>query len=316
MLKRHGWRRVAKGVIVGVGAAAGLLGAFTAPAQAATGAPKAVTSYSFTSADGDYIGQGGSGSYTAPDATVAVGGTAASLVVRVQSGSDDWTADLAAPRGDVLRPGVYRDAERAPFRTGRAPGLDVSGDGRGCNEVYGQFTINQIATDDSGAVTLLDASFTQHCESATAPALKGTVKFNAFPLSYHFASDPGDWVGGGVTKTYTNSTTVFGFTGAPNGFGYSVSGLRDNWTVSFSDVSGAPLVAGRTYTTTRFGDADHARLDVGGDGRGCNESSGTLTVTKLSTDPATGNITSLAATFTQHCENGTPALNGTIHYFA
>jgi hypothetical protein len=316
MLKRQWWRRAAHGAIVGVGAVVGLLGTFVAPAQAATGVPKAVTSYTYTSTAGDYIGQGLTGSYTPPGASITLRGSAASVRVLVQSGTVRWEADLAAPQGDVLKPGVYRDAERAGFATGRAPGLDVFGDGRGCNEVYGQFTVNQIATDDSGAVTLLDASFTQHCESASAPPLKGTVKFNAFPLSYHFASDAGDWIGQGATRTYTNSTSVFGLTGAPNGFTYTVSGLRDWWNVRFSDTTGAPLVVGTTYTTTRSGEAGHAMLDVDGDGRGCDSSTGTLTLTRLATDPATGAVTALAATFTQHCEDGTPALHGTIHYFA
>ena len=72
-----------------------------------------------------------------------VSGTAGFLTVSVTSGAEWWHIDLAAPRGETLRPGVYHDAERAAFRTGRAPGLDVSGDGRGCNEVYGEFAVDQ-----------------------------------------------------------------------------------------------------------------------------------------------------------------------------
>lgn len=316
MRKRQGWRRAVMGGVVGAGAVIGLLGAGVAPAQAATGTPAPVSSYKFTSAAGDYIGQGGTGSYVAPAATVNVGGTGASLVVDVSTATDDWAIDLAAPIGDVLRPGVYHDAERAPFRTGRSPGLDVSGEGRGCNEVYGQFSVNQIKTDPTtGAVTLLDATFTQHCESATAPALTGTVKYQAYPLSYGFTSDAGDYIGGGASVTYTGATSTFTLSGTTSRFQYGVSGKRDDWTALVAPPAGQTFAAGQTYQTTRMGDGGTAELDVFGDGRGCNTSTGDLTISKLAADPD-GTITALAATFTQHCEGGTPALHGTIHYYA
>lgn len=314
MYARFGGRWAARGLLTGLLASVGLLGALITPAQAAT-APVAATSYQFTSTAGDYIGQGRTASYSAPTAGITVGGTGADLTLRVSGGGDDWSIELAAPRGDTLRPGVYRDAERAPFRTGRAPGLNVDGDGRGCNEVYGQFTVNQIATDTAGAVTLLDATFTQNCEQASAPALKGTVKYHAYPLSYAYTSDAGDYIGGGKSNSYTGSTSTFVLSGAPNGITYGVSGKRDDWSVRFTAPAGQKLVAGTTYQATRMGDGGTAVLDVTGDGRGCNTSTSTFTVTKLGTDAA-GNVNAIAATFVQHCDGGTPALRGTIHYNA
>jgi hypothetical protein len=41
---------------------------------------------------------------------------------------------------------------------------------------------------------------------------------------------------------------------------------------------------------------------------------GTLNITAITFD-AQGNVTSLSATFEQHCEGQTPALKGTIHYY-
>jgi hypothetical protein len=316
MFKRQGRRRALLGIAVGVGAVVGLLGAGVAPAQADAGAPLPVTSYAFTSAAGDPIGGGAKATYKAPDSSVTLSGTAASVVLSVRSGDDNWTVDLAAPRGDVLRPGVYQNAERASFRTGRSPGLDVYGDGRGCNDVYGQFSVNQIATDPAtGAVTLLDATFTQHCDSAAAPALKGTVKYQALPLSYAFTSDAGDYIGGGRSVTYTGSTSTFDLSGTASRLGYDISGKRDDWDAIIAAPTGGQLTAGQTYTTTRSGDATDAGLDVYGDGAGCNTSTGELTVTKLVTD-SSGAVTNFAATFVQHCEGGTPALHGTIHYYA
>ncbi len=169
--------------------------------------------YQYTSDSGDYIGGGGAKRYTPANATISVSGTAAFLTVSVRNDTDWWSIDLAAPKGEKLHRGMYYDAERAAFRTGSAPGLDVSGNHRGCNEIYGSFAINQIATNASGKVIMLDATFTQHCESPTAPALKGRVMFNAQPLSYAVKSDPGDYIGGGIVKTYFGATSTFSLQG-------------------------------------------------------------------------------------------------------
>ncbi|MFB7497027.1 hypothetical protein ACFC09_20475 [Streptomyces sp. NPDC056161] len=315
MRTRTGWRRTLVGVLTGLTATFGLTAALTEPAAAATGTPAAVTKYSYTSAAGDYIGQGQTASYTPGTATINAGGTAAYVRFRVQTDTTWWDVELAAPQGEELHPGVYRNAERAAFRTGRAPGLDVSGDGRGCNEVYGQFSINQIETDDSGAITVLDAGYTQHCEGATAPALKGVVKYRAFPLSYGYTSDSGDYIGQGAAKNFTGSTSTFSLSGNAGGVSYNVSGNREYWTARLSAPSGEQLEAGRTYQAERFNGAGVAGLDVYGSGRGCNQVSGEFTVTKLALD-TDGSVKALAATFVQHCEGVDAALHGTIHYYA
>ncbi|MEU7583892.1 hypothetical protein AB0B50_40655 [Streptomyces sp. NPDC041068] len=306
-------RQRVRRALVGLAAAAGLFAA-AVPAQAAAGDPVATTSYAYTSAAGDYIGQGKSATYKAPTDTIKLSGTAEFLNVEVSTPDISWSIDLAAPRGEKLHPGVYRNAERAAFRTGRAPGLDVGGDGRGCNEVYGQFSVNQIETDDSGNVTLLDATFTQNCEGATA-ALKGTVKYKAYPLSYRYASDAGDYIGQGKTNSYTGSTSTFEAYGSASFLRYSVSGKRDDWSVVLAAPEGQKLEIGKTYQASRSGEGGLGQLDAGGNARGCNTTEGEFKVTKLALD-ASGAPKAFAATFTQHCEGATPALRGTIHYYA
>lgn len=54
--------------------------------------------------------------------------------------------------------------------------------------------------------------------------------------------------------------------------------------------------------------------NVGGDGRGCNTLSGELTTDEITW--GTNAITHLAATFEQHCEQGTPAIRGRVVYDA
>ena len=285
----------------------------TLVAAGATSLASAETSYQYRSQPGDYIGGGQSNSYSAQNSSINISGTAVYLVFSVTTATEFWYVTLAAPSGEELHPGTYYNAERAAFRTGRSPGLDVYGDGRGCNQVYGTFAINQIRTNASGNITLLDASFSQQCESPTAPFLYGSVKYNARPLNYSFVSDPGDYVGGGVSKSYENATSIFSLSGSDTYLQYSASGLRDSWIAIVSPPTGQHLQAG-TYDTMRFADSTHAGLDVFGDGRGCNTSTGVLTISAVTFDGA-GNAKALSATFEQHCEGAPPALHGTIHYY-
>lgn len=303
-----------------LGLAAGLIGASVlvtaAPAQAA---PTSVTSYSFTSEAGDYIGLGESRDYRAPQTGIEISGTAGYVTVRVNADSEWWTIELAAPRGETLRPGRYVDAERAAFREGRSPGLDVSGTGRGCNEVWGSFWIDQIGTAADGSVNLLEARFTQRCEQETAPRLQGTVKVAAFPLSYRFASEAGDYVGGGITKSYTNATSVFGLRGTANGVSFTISGERDDWTVDLYPPAGQTLRAGTTYTDAQeypFQEPGRPGLAVRGNGRACGSVAGQFTIREIAFGP-TGAVTALFATYEQRCGSAAaPAMRGTIHYFA
>lgn len=315
MRRRTGWRRVLTGALTSLAATVGLSTVLAQPAAAAAGTPAAVTKYSYSSQAGDYIGQGVSAAYTPATATITAGGTAEYVRFRVLTDSTWWDVDLAAPVGEELHPGVYRDAERASFRTGRSPGLDVSGDGRGCNEVYGQFSVNQLETDASGAITVLDATYTQHCESADAPALKGVVKYQAHPLSYAYTSDTGDYIGQGLSQTHTGATSTFSLSGGGDGIRYGVSGKREYWSASLAPPTGEQFEAGRTYQAERSAAAGVAGLDVDGNGRGCNTITGELTVTRLALNDD-GTIKAFAGTFVQHCEGAEPALRGTIHYYA
>ena len=142
---------------------------------------------SLTSDAGDYIGQGRSLVMTEPtwrflanqangpdSVTVSVETVATANFVR-------WTVWLAAPRGQSLHPGTYSNAVRAAFRTGSAPGIDVFGDGRGCNNVSGSFAVTKLTVDQTGNVQSFEARFEQYCESRGAPALRGFIRIGSDP---------------------------------------------------------------------------------------------------------------------------------------
>ncbi len=100
---------------------------------------------------------------------------------RVTPGTEDdrpvWNLEFAAPRGERLRLGVYRDAERAAFRTGSAPGLAFSGEGRACNRVGGSFEVHELDQAADGGLSVFTATFEHWCESSPNGATRGWVRF-------------------------------------------------------------------------------------------------------------------------------------------
>lgn len=145
-------------------------------------APSSASAFSAAtmfSEPGDYIGGGVERVYHSGNATLAISGTAASLSVRVSGGNrgDSFNMNFAAPPGETLEAGgIYVGAQRASFREDGRPGIDISGDGRGCNEIEGNFEVTDLATSTTGAVTRFGAVYEQHCEGG-GPALFGEVRY-------------------------------------------------------------------------------------------------------------------------------------------
>ena len=89
-----------------------------------------------------------------------------------------WYGEFEAPTGQQLEAGrTYDGARRYPFNDD-APGLSISGEHRGCNELSGTFTVNRIEFDAAGTLRAFEVTFEQHCEHM-APALRGTWTFAA-----------------------------------------------------------------------------------------------------------------------------------------
>ena len=128
----------------------------------------------FDSEAGDWLGQG----QTWGGGVTYVGLYGGFPTFQVGSGALAWQVDIAAPAGQQLEPGTYEDAQRAAFRTAGYPGLDVYGDGRGCNVVDGRFVVDEATYDGSGNLLSLAVRFEEHCEGA-APALFGDLLYNA-----------------------------------------------------------------------------------------------------------------------------------------
>ena len=138
------------------------------------------TLLTFVSPPGDYIGQGMPLTFTPADGDVTFDEYYAlpNVYIYLNGGAfNSWSAGFAAPYGGTLVPGTYLDAARW-FVQFERPGLDVSGDGRGCNALSGQFTVTEF--DPTTSPPRFGARFVQSCEGFM-PALTGTVLFNAVP---------------------------------------------------------------------------------------------------------------------------------------
>lgn len=291
--------------IVRAGALAALVTAFgvAAPSAGATvvlppgsiTVPSSGTFLYLNSQPGDYIGGGIEQLYTSADSTFSAslpqGGSHFSAAVIQGPYTHWWYVDMAAADGQPLQIGSYTDAERYPFQSPGHPGLSIVGDGRGCNTDYGQFDVNDIQYAPTGELLVFDATFEQHCESPTAPALFGRIRIENPPpppdVTPPTLNLPGEMT---VEAPDSRGTNV----------SYSVSATDDrdpNPIVSCSPASGAFFAVGDTTV-------DCTATDASG-----NQSSGSFTVHVL--PPLQLNVT-VDATGSVSANTGAATIGGTI----
>lgn len=128
----------------------------------------------FQSDSQDYIGAGKDELWTLAESNFTIRGDNRDAQVSASGKGDYWSLEFRAPSNGLLKVGTFINAERAPFVTGKAPGLDIYGSGRGCNTLSGQFEIKSVRWASSGAIVAIDVLFEQHCEGGT-PALRGEL---------------------------------------------------------------------------------------------------------------------------------------------
>ncbi|APV50827.1 hypothetical protein BWI17_14705 [Betaproteobacteria bacterium GR16-43] len=224
---------------------------------------------------GDYIGQGVTHTYTHPAEPVTYYSSSPSAVT-VSAGG--YTLDVVAPQGAVLGAGPYESAARYPFQ-GNSPGLNFSGNGRGCNTLTGRFVVLAVSFNGSGGISSLAVDFEQHCEGGTA-ALWGELRINsALPLTVE--KPPGSTVpdnmtfGGQLavppsTLVTSGASTVYGIN-APAAISvvdgeYSIDGGA--FTSVAGTVTNRAHVRVRGTSSTTPGAVKYVTLLVGGDAVG------------------------------------------------
>jgi Putative Ig domain len=125
-------------------------------------------------------------------------------------------------------------------------------------------------------------------------------------------SPSGDYVGGGRSYYFTPAQGNFSaiwvtpFLGVGGFLRISFQGSQ-SWDLQFTAPNGELLTPG-VYD-------ESAHLDIGGDGRGCNRTTGSFTIREI-TYGAGNTIVAFDATFSQRCEGSGPPLVGEILFNA
>jgi hypothetical protein len=310
---------------------------------------------------GDYIGQGLNWNLTTAGGTfTAQRNSDHGVSVSYSAGTGSWSFNFAAPGDAPLAPGMYLSATRYPFQSPTAPGLDVSGMGRGCNMLTGRFYVHEAVYGAGSSITSFAADFEQHCEGML-PALYGAVRFNsAIPVPdtdgdgvmdirdncpdtanptqgdqdgdgigdacdpvqgstfIHFDSQPGDYIGQGVHRTWTLADgTMIARPLSGGGVEVYFNGGQTDWRLDFAPPAGHALAVGTYENAARypFQSPTQPGLDVSGSGRGCNVLTGRFEVLEIGFD-TDGTPRHVAIDFEQHCEGAPPALFGVLRFNA
>lgn len=291
---------------------------------------------------GDYIGQGGTYTYTQANAILTLTASGVHLGVSVQ-GDERWSGDFQGMSDlSQLVAGYYPDLTRYPFNDPTKGGLNWSGQGRGCNTLTGWFVVDSI-TYDSGGLTAIDLRFEQHCEGAV-PALHGKIHWvagdttappgpvdpppaelwqpalDSTPSSGNYVylqSDPGDYIGAGGTYTYTPADSAISISSNGGLLHVAINGSQAWWIGDFQAMSSITTLQPGYYGHLMrypFGNPAKGGLSWYGQGRGCNTLTGWFVVDGV--NYVNGSLTAIDLRFEQHCEGAAPALHGKIHWDA
>ena len=283
---------------------------------------------------GDYIGQGQTYTYTQANAILSVSASGGHLSVGI-NGNQHWTGNFQTMNTiSQLQPGFYPGLNNPVFG-----GLDWFGEGRGCNTEKGWFAIDNV-TYVSGTLTAIDLRFEQNCEGGIT-ALHGAIHWTSTdttapagpvnpppaglwqpasgstPATGNFVylqSDSGDYIGQGQTYTYTPANATLSISANSGLLVVSVNGNKQ-WTGDFQTMNIISQLQPGYYPGLQrypFNNPTLGGLSWYGDGRGCNTLKGWFAVDSVTY--VSGTLTAIDLRFEQHCEGGTTALHGAIHW--
>jgi hypothetical protein len=236
-----------------------------------------VTGFYYKSTPGDYIGQGATVKGLPPEWSISLGDPNGGGIIHVgaSKATESWSMSFAAPRGATIAANAaYEEATRYPFGDA-APSLSMTGNSRGCNQVFGRFAVIELVRDASGAIFRLAIDFEQRCERV-GPPLYGEVRINSTvpftvdkpagtvtPGPYALNATP---IVGGAWTVASNLFTVYGINApAPisiSGGTYSIDG--GPYTSAPGMVENAARVRVSMTSSSLPGTVNHATLNVGG----------------------------------------------------
>ncbi|WP_326754303.1 hypothetical protein OHB56_25675 [Streptomyces sp. NBC_01635] len=232
------------------------------PGTEAHAQPAAEGSFGFSGDEDDWVSGGRSYAYsTSSQDRLNVSADTANNTVSLSvdgANGDWWYLNLAAPSGTALAPGTYTGATRHPFNEPTEPGLSLSGNGRGCNTLTGEFTVDAVEFGPQGYVKKLDATFVQHCEGGSTAA-RGEVHIDNPPPPAELGLGLAVALNG-TASTLNGKATLHGTVSCNKPVQVNVAGdvtqvkrqnlIRGSYSTSVSCVPGAPVAWTATATPT------------------------------------------------------------------
>jgi Abnormal spindle-like microcephaly-assoc'd, ASPM-SPD-2-Hydin len=163
---------------------------------------------------GDYVLQGQSLSMTVVKNPFQYGD--GSFMLTLTGAGQSYSLNLAPPPGQPWALGTYERAQRSIVRSPGRPGMDLYGEGRGCNTVSGRFVVDKLTLDATGVPLQLSVQFELHCEGLPR-AVVGSINYGVPAHLISLSADSIDF--GTVGKrssgvqivTVTNNGTSPGF---------------------------------------------------------------------------------------------------------
>lgn len=91
-----------------------------------------------------------------------------------------WSVTFRSPVGQSLSPGLeYLGAARFQFENNGGPTLDISGDGRGSNQVSGSFKVLELTWTPKGHVATAAVDFVHFNEKLSSQWTMGSLRYNS-----------------------------------------------------------------------------------------------------------------------------------------
>ncbi len=135
-----------------------------------------VTLINFVSEPGDSIGQGQTLLFT--DDEIELIGRNFGGGVELEAGG--YQFEFGPASGEPFALGRYDYATRHAFIQGSAAGVDIGGNGRGCNKIRARFNLLEFVVDDVGDVERLAIDFEQYCRTSfEGDRLYGNIRWRS-----------------------------------------------------------------------------------------------------------------------------------------
>ncbi|GIG58160.1 hypothetical protein Lfu02_25320 [Longispora fulva] len=183
-------------------------------------------------------------------ATVGQFSTGEIIDLRASTADHNFSLSAGPPKGTLWEVGKTYPTERG--NTATAAGLDVSGDGSGCNQLFGTITIREATRDSAGNLTAFAAGYATGCEN-TEIAYRGEARWHSTVPYAAAQASPGvlDFGDQAVKVPGAEKQVTFTSAGsAPTKFGTPVfEGTGAGaYRVSGGTCGGATLSFGQTCT--------------------------------------------------------------------